>query len=68
MDGLQWKTLLKIDDFEVPLFLETPMSISRVYLVYPKPQEIRCDPLLGPCRNFKKRLSQKKQLALNNSH
>jgi len=23
MDGLQWKTLLKIDDLEVPLFLET---------------------------------------------
>ena len=25
MDGLLWKTLLKMDDLGVPLFLETPL-------------------------------------------
>ena len=25
MDGLQWKTLFKMDDLGVPLFLETPI-------------------------------------------
>ena len=27
MDGLQWKTLLKMDDLGMPLFLETSMML-----------------------------------------
>ena len=28
MDGLEWKTLLKMDDLGVPPFKETPISVS----------------------------------------
>ena len=28
MDGLEWKTPIKMDDLGVPLFLETPICVQ----------------------------------------
>ena len=38
MDGLQWKTLLKMDDLGVPLFSETsilgPLILKQIHLIF----------------------------------
>ena len=34
MDGLEWKTLLKMHDLEVPLFSETPISLGLPFLLH----------------------------------